>query len=101
MQRTVEQDLVVVDYTTTSQQRISGRMGIPIGVTEVPKISRQESVEVVKSIPQDQMSERSQVIEVPKISCPRYRAGEVPRSSKVSLRSEVLNGRANRARVSK
>ena len=39
----------------------------------VPKISSQESAEVVKSIPQERISERmgkqGQVIEVPKISC--------------------------------
>ena len=58
--------------------------------------SRQESVEVVKGIPQERISERSGVIEVT-----RSRAGKVPRSSKVSLRSEVLNGGVNRARLSK
>ena len=48
------------------QERISER----IEVIEVPKTSRQESVEaVVKRIPQDRISERSQVTELPKISC--------------------------------
>ena len=65
-------------------------------VIKVTETSRQESVEVVKSIPQERISERSGVIEVT-----RSRAGKVPRSSKVSLRSEVLNGGVNRARLSK
>ena len=42
------------------------------GVIELPKISHQESVEVVKIIPQERISERmyerSEVIVVPKIS---------------------------------
>ena len=68
LQRTVEQDFVEVDKTT-SQERISGRMGFADRVIEVPRTLRQESAEVVKSIAQERTSERSQVIEVPKISC--------------------------------
>ena len=58
---------------TDPQERIPGRMGMPIGVIEVPKISCQESVEIVNTTPQERSSERmgkqSRVIEVPKISC--------------------------------
>ena len=68
VQRGVEPDFDEVDKTTL-QERISGRMGIPTVVIEVPKISRQESVEVVRSVPQDPISERSQVINVPEIPC--------------------------------
>ena len=64
LQRTVEQDLDEIDKTTP-QERISGRMSVPIGAIEVPKISRQD-VGVVKTTPQERISERSQVIEVPK-----------------------------------
>ena len=41
LQRTVEQDLDEIDKTTP-QERISGRMSVPIGAIEVPKISRQD-----------------------------------------------------------
>ena len=64
LQRTVEQDFVEVDKTTTPQERISGRMGKPIGVNEVPR----KRVEAVKSIPQERISvrlcEQSDVIKV-------------------------------------
>ena len=40
-------------------------MSVPIGAIEVPMISRQD-VGVVKTTPQERISERSQVIEVPK-----------------------------------
>ena len=53
-------------------------MGIPIVVTEVSKISRQESVEVVRSVPQERISERMGIIEVPEISC--QRSAEVVKS---------------------
>ena len=38
-------------------------------VVEVPKTLCQESVEVVKNLPQERISERSRSVEVPKISC--------------------------------
>ena len=37
LQRTVEQDLDEMDKTIP-QERILGRMGLPIGVSEIPKI---------------------------------------------------------------
>ena len=53
-------------------ERSSERKGEQIGLMELPKISYQESVEVVKIIPQERISERfyerSEVIDVPKIS---------------------------------
>ena len=55
------------------QERICELTGKQSRDVEVPKISRQESVEVVKATPQGRASERmgkqSRVIEVPKISC--------------------------------
>ena len=41
---------------------------------EVPKISCQECVEVVKNVPQEQISERSKAIEVPKISSQEWKS---------------------------
>ena len=53
------------------QKRISERMCEQLEVIEVPKNSRQESVEIVKNIAQEQMFEPTReqigVIEVPKI----------------------------------
>ena len=66
LQRTAEQDFVEVDKTIL-EERISGRMGIPI------------------------KGHRSAQDLVP---------GKVPKSSKVFIRSEFLNGGVNRARSS-
>ena len=51
---------------------MSGRKGEQTEVIELPKISQQEGVEVIKIVPQERISERiyerSEVIDVPKIS---------------------------------
>ena len=59
-------------------------------------ISYQESVEVVKIIPQERISERvcEQVLRSSK--SPRTHARKVSRLSKLSLRSEFLNGCVSR-----
>ena len=51
--------------TNVPEERSSERKGERTGVIALPKVSYQESVAVVKMIPQERISERSQVIEVP------------------------------------
>ena len=58
----------------TPQERSSERVGKQSRVTDVPKISRQESAEEVKTN-LERISERSQVVEVPKIPVPGTRRG--------------------------
>ena len=95
----------------STEERLSDRSE----AAEVPKMLRQRCIEVVKNATQERISERSNAIEVSKTlhrgmpssskslrsmflnggrlsMCPGSRAGEVPRSSKESLRSEFLDG---------
>ena len=48
------------------QEQSSERKGDRTGDIELPKVSYKESVEVIEIIPQERISERGQVIEVPK-----------------------------------
>ena len=73
----------------------SGRISERGEAIEVPRISCQEYIKVVKNVPQERISERSELSE-----CLKTHAREVSRQSKVSLRSVVLNGGVNRARPS-
>ena len=94
---------VIKAAENSSRVRNLQRKAEPSRFVDVPKISRQD-VEVVKTTPagadfsrQDlevvTTTRRSGFLNGARLSkCPRPGAGEVPRSPKLSLRSEVLDG---------